>query len=196
MRHAFAPLLLLLAVVAVAGRSLVASEAPAADPAAQASASATMLRIRAAQYGNDAVAVRALLADIGIWGFASKVRSKAGEASDRNVQRIQASTYGWELLALRADGDAAMALIREASSDDKLGVRVIPFCLVRIDGSWRWLPNPMVWNARYHSLPGDTGTNFKRLDTWKDATIPSLPAESATAGALLERWKADLRPKP
>lgn len=157
--------------------------------AAEDDARAAIEAWRAAQYAGDADTVIADLAPAAP-GFVDR---RSNRATRDNVERIAQGSYGFAILDVRSEGDAAVAtlLIADRNTDGP-ALRIRPFFMWRHDGRWTYLPNPLQVETWYQSVPDELEPAFDRLRTWHERVAEANADRlDQDAGTLLTAWAAE-----
>jgi hypothetical protein len=141
-----------------------------------------MTTIRDAQYQGDNDSVETYLAPVAI----GLVLRKSKEASRENVQRIADRVYGYRVVEVWEEGKAACAVLVVGQSDKKPATQYAPFFFLRMKDGWKYLPNPITWDAWYQSIPSDAKKDFqvisKKYKQWKSSDAPELPTAESLIG--------------
>lgn len=121
-------------------------------------------------------------------------RSLAG--AQRNAQRIQAGSYGYQLLGAKTSGDAGVVALQVAWIDGtEPQVAIWPFYCWRHEGTWKFLPDPGRIHAWYQSVPSSLDADFTTVQDWFDsfrATSAVIPHQEAEA--LIVGWREAAAP--
>ena len=95
------------------------------------------------------------------------VDSRSNAAVKENVRRLGESVYGYQVVDALHFGDAACVMLLAAWTDKKgPDVQFSPFYMWRVNGTWTYLPNPLVVETWYQSVPDELEPSYARLHTW------------------------------
>ena len=146
---------------------------------------AALNHLRFLEYDNQVEAVLGYLATPAASEFVLK-RSRA--ATRQNIARIQENTYGFEVLAGKASGDAGVTILRVVDLGSDQPIKITPFYVWRIGGEWHFLPNPTVVSAWYQAVPAELLGDFSQLEAWYAETVETFKDSSPEPEALLQRY--------
>lgn len=122
------------------------------------------------------------------------VDSRSNKATRTNVARMAEGVYGFTVLEVEEQGDAAVAMVMAAWTDGKKpAVTVTPFYMWRVEGRWTYLPNPLKVETWYQGVPDAVEPSFATLKRWAKKRLSQITVPPASdAPALLAQWQSEV----
>ncbi|TVR44451.1 MAG: hypothetical protein EA402_07185 [Planctomycetota bacterium] len=180
---------LFIGVMGLSQRLAAAEPSPAALPM-QGSAEEALAHLRQLKYQGDADAVLEFLAPISREFVLRRSRS----ATRENIERIEQGVHGFAAIASRQDDDAAVLVLRVVNADARRQLILMPFYLIRLDGTWHYLPNPTRTSTWYQTIPQELQGAYTRLAIWVEGILAEeeKALDDLDPASLLASWQSEM----